>query len=65
MESFRNEENEEESIKEEKIAERLQVLIQKLEEKIEKTKPTEDKIIVNENNTHADPRFVVIHMKME
>ena len=61
MESFRNEENEEESIKEEKIAERLQVLIQKLEEKIEKTKPTEDKIIVNEHNSHADPRFVVIH----
>ena len=60
-ESFREKENEEEAIKEEKIAERLQSLIQKLEEKIEKTKPTEDKIIVNEHNSHADPRFVVIH----
>ena len=61
MESFKAEKNEIEAEKEEQVSERLQTLIQKLEEKIEKTKPTEDKIIVNEHNSHADPRFVVIH----
>ena len=61
MESFKAEGKDEEAEKEDKIAERLQALIQKLEEKIEKTKPTEDRIIVNEHNSHADPRFVVVH----
>lgn len=46
---------------EEKICARLEALISKLEEKIEKTKPTKSKVIINRQNAHEDPRFVAIH----
>lgn len=61
IEVFKSEGKDDEVEQEEKVAQRLEVLIQRLEEKIEKTKPTEDRIIVNEQNKHTDPRFVVIH----
>lgn len=61
MELDKSEELEEEAAEESKLAERLQALITKLEDKIAKTKPTEDKVIVNPHNAHEDPRFVAIH----
>ena len=61
LELAKTEGRDEDVTEESKLAERLETLINKLEEKIEKTKPTEDKVLINPHNAHEDPRFVAIH----
>lgn len=61
IETAKSQGNEEDVQKEQQIAEKIEKLIKKLEDKIQSTKPTQNKVIINQHNEHTDPRFVAIH----